>query len=375
MWLDKFYHHLFRGDRHAIRLISELGLGDDLLWRRPLTVTLRDGVIHQLDSPLSLLRFSPLPIRDRLRMGAALAFLRALPNPNTLEGRTAARWIRHWMGRRAYEVVWEPLLRGKFGATADQIAMPWFWARVHDRTAELGYLRGGFQRLYDRLAERITQLGGELRLGTEVREVRTNPDGGLTVTTVAGEAISVDQVVSSLAVRVTCRLVPELPDDYRSRHEWGQAYGAHCLVLALDRPLTGSYWMNVNDPGFGFMALVEHTNYMDAADYGGRHLVYLGNYRPMDDPLMSASTDDAVAQLTPTLARINTVFDASWVTNAWSFAAPFAQPIVTVDFRDHIPPFETPIRGLWVASMFQVYPHDRGQNYSIELAERLVGHL
>jgi hypothetical protein len=25
-----------------------------------------------------------------------------------------------------------------------------------------------------------------------------------------------------------------------------------------------------------------------------------------------------------------------------------------------------------VASMFQVYPHDRGQNYSVELAERLV---
>jgi protoporphyrinogen oxidase len=375
VWLDKFYHHLFRGDRHAIGLITELGLGADLVWRRPLTVTLRDGRVHQLDSPTSLLRFSPLPIRDRLRMGAALAFLRALPNPNGLEGRTAARWIRRWMGVRSYDVVWGPLLRGKFGAAAEEIAMPWFWARVHDRTAELGYLRGGFQRLYDRLAERIADLGGELRLGTEVREVRLKPDAGLTVTTASGQAIDVDRVVSTLAVRITCQLVPELPSAYRSKHEWGRAYGAHCLVLALDRPLTSSYWMNVNDPGFAFMALVEHTNYMDARDYGGRHLVYLGNYRPMDDPLMAASTDAAVAQLIPALPRINPDFDASWVTDAWSFAAPFAQPIVTVDYRDHIPPFDTPIPGLWVASMFQVYPHDRGQNYSIDLAERLVGSL
>ena len=75
------------------------------------------------------------------------------------------------------------------------------------------------------------------------------------------------------------------PTTIGSRHEWGTAYGAHCLVLALDRPLTSTYWMNVNDPGFPFMALVEHTNYMSPADYGGRHLVYLGNYRPMDDPL------------------------------------------------------------------------------------------
>ena len=158
-------------------------------------------------------------------------------------------------------------------------------------------------------------------------------------------------------------------------HEWGTAYGAHCLVLALDRPLTESYWMNVNDPGYPFMALVEHTNYMDTADYGGRHLVYLGNYRPMDDPLLRTPTPEVVAEFSSHLARINPGFKPDWVTDAWSFAAPFAQPIVTADYRDHIPPFETPVPGLWVASMFQVYPHDRGQNYSIELAERLVARL
>ncbi|HET6379426.1 MAG TPA: NAD(P)/FAD-dependent oxidoreductase [candidate division Zixibacteria bacterium] len=374
VWLEKFYHHLFRGDRHAIGLINELGLGDDLVWRRPLTVTLRDGEVHQLDSPMSLLRFRPLPMADRLRMGAALAYLRLLPSPNRLEGTTAADWIRRRMGQRAYDVVWGPLLRGKFGALAETIAMPWFWARVHDRTAELGYLRGGFQRLYNRLAERIAELGGDLRFGTEVREVRSAAVGGFTVDT-AEDRLLVNRVVSTLAVRLTCRLVPELPQAYRERHEWGQAYGAHCLVLAFDRPLTGTYWMNINDPGFPFMALVEHTNYMDPADYGGRHLVYLGNYRPMDDPLMKASTTDVVMEFVPSLARINPALSADWITDAWSFAAPFAQPIVTVDYRDHIPPFETPIPDLWVASMFQVYPHDRGQNYSIDLANRLVARL
>lgn len=375
IWLDRFYHHLFESDTNAIGLINEVGLGDQLLWRRPLTVTLRDGTPHQLDSPASLLRFGPLPLIDRIRMGAWLAYLRTLRGPDRLEGHTAAEWIRRRMGARAYDVVWGPLLRGKFGALADEIAMPWFWARVHDRTAQLGYLRGGFQRLYDRLAARIAEAGGTLRLGTEVREIRSDPSGRMRVETAGGESLTVDRVVSTLAVRLTCRLTPELPDDYRSRHEWGTAYGAHCLVLALDRPLTQSYWMNVNDPGYPFMALVEHTNYMDRADYGGRHLVYLGNYRPMDDPLLRTPTPEVVAQFSAHLARINPAFRPEWVTDAWSFAAPFAQPIVTADYRDHIPPFETPIPGLWVASMFQVYPHDRGQNYSIDLAERLVARL
>jgi protoporphyrinogen oxidase len=375
MWLDKFYHHLFRGDSHAIGLINEVGLGEDLVWRRPLTVTLRDGAVHQLDSPGSLLRFSPLPIVDRLRMGAWLAYLKALPNGARLEGTTAADWIRRRMGAHGYEVVWGPLLRGKFGARATDIATPWFWARVHDRTAELGYLRGGFQRLYDALAQRIEALGGQLRLGTEIREIRTGGTAPYTVAVADGSSIDADRVISTLATRLTCRLTPELPDDYRKQYEWGDAYGAHCLILALDRPLTESYWMNVNDPGFPFMALVEHTNYMDARDYGDRHLVYLGNYKPMDDPLLRMTTDEVVDLMTPALQRITPSFNRSWITASWSFAAPFAQPIVTVDYRDHIPPFETPLPGLWIASMFQVYPHDRGQNYSIELADRLLSRL
>ena len=374
MWLEKFYHHLFRTDRRAIAMIAELGLADELQWRQPLTATLVDGRQHQLDSPGSLLRFDPLPLKDRLRMGAALAALKAMPNPRLLEGRTAMDWTRRWMGDRAYTTVWEPLLRGKFGDAAPEIAMPWFWARVHDRTQALGYLRGGFQYLYEGMADAVRAAGGETRFGASVKEVRTAGTGALEVETDEG-AERFDRVVSTFATRLTARLVPDLPAEWRERHEWGRAYGAHCVVLALDRPLTSVYWLNVNDPGYPFMALVEHTNYQLASDYGGRHLLYLGNYRPIDSPLMTASLDEILAEFLPPLARLNPSFDRSWVTDAWAFAAPFAQPIVTVDYRDHIPPFATPLPGLWVASMFQVYPHDRGQNYSIALGERLVERL
>jgi protoporphyrinogen oxidase len=123
------------------------------------------------------------------------------------------------------------------------------------------------------------------------------------------------------------------------------------------------------------MALVEHTNYLPASDYGGRHLIYLGNYRPMDDPLLRKTTEQAMAEFLPHLARINPAFDRAWVTEAWSFAAPYAQPIVTVDYREHIPPFDTPVPDLYLANMFQVYPQDRGQSYSIALANRLDRHL
>jgi protoporphyrinogen oxidase len=179
-------------------------------------------------------------------------------------------------------------------------------------------------------------------------------------------------VASTLPTRLTMRLCADLPEEWGRQHDPGPALGAHCLILALDRPLTDVYWINLNDPGFPFLAAVEHTNFRSPAEYGGRHLIYLGSYRPADDPVFKAPPDQLVTAWTESLQRLNPAFDPSWITAKWSFAAPFAQPIVTIDYPSRIPPFRTPVRNLWIANMFQVYPHDRGQNYSIELAERVV---
>jgi protoporphyrinogen oxidase len=147
------------------------------------------------------------------------------------------------------------------------------------------------------------------------------------------------------------------------------------LILALDRPLTRQYWTNIADPGYPFMVLVEQTNFVPPAAYGGRHIVYLGTYRPMGDPIFALDAPAVLDEYFPYLARICPAVRREWITEAWSFGAPYAQPIVTLDYREHIPPLGTPIPGLYVANMFQVYPHDRGQNYSIELAERLARRL
>lgn len=372
-WLEKFYHHLFKTDTTAIKLIQELGLSDRLEWSHPRTVCLVEGKFQQLDSPMTLLKFAPLRIDERLRVAAVGALLK-LTGSGIYEGKTAEPWLRRWMGKRAYDMVFAPLFGAKFGALRDQIALPWFWARFHDRTTYLGYLRGGFQLLYERLVERISEAGGKVLLGTRVESAQPLDDGRWEVRTSQG-TWTFDHVISTMATRLTCRLIPALPDDYRACYDWGQAYGAQCLILALDRQMTDSYWINPCDPGYPFTSLVEHTNYRPPAEYGGRHLLYLGNYRPMDDPLFKMSKEEVIQEFLPHLKRINASFSAEWITESWLFQAPFAQPIVTTEYRQHIPPLRTPLNGLWVANMFQVYPHDRGQNYSFELAERLVKEL
>ncbi len=379
VYLEKFYHHLFRSDTTIIALIRELGLGARLEWHAPKTSSIVDGRAYAFGPLDILLHFRPLALVDRVRLGAVAAYLKLRRSYKPFEGVTAAEWMARWMGRRSYELVWQPLLEAKFGEYYPQISMAWMWSRLHCRSFSLGYLRGGFQQLYEALVREIEARGGEVRLNCEVLSVRmTQAEGHAGGWRVASKSAgcsqeeTYDRVISTLPTRLTFRLIPELPQDFRERYDWGLAYGAHCLIVALKHSLSDVYWLQFTDRGYPFLAAVEHTNLMPREDYGGRHLLYLGNYLPMTHPLFKQSKEEVLASYLPHLKRINPTFSADWVTESWMFAAPFAQPIVTRDFPAHIPPHETPLPNLWLANMFQVYPQDRGQNYSVAMAERLV---
>jgi protoporphyrinogen oxidase len=370
--LEKFYHHIFTTDTTIISFIRELGLGDKLIWGRPNTSTLSNGRIVSLGGIPDLLRLPLLSTPDRMRFLAAMAVLKAIPNERIFDGRTAAQWMPRLMGRRVYDVMWEPVLRGKFGARAEQIAMSWLWSRVHERSLRLGYIRHGFQQMYDAFGERIRSLGGTVLTGTAATQIRRANDS-VEVSTQAGSSFTFDQLLVTLPTRLFTRLAPDLPDAYVQRYQGPEHYGAHVLILGLDRQLLpGVYWLNINDRDLPFLALVEHTNFMPPEDYGGLRLVYLGNYLPMDHPLFTQPDAEIVSTYLEAIKRIQPALDASWVKQHWVFRAPFAQPIVTTNYLDQLPPHPTPLPGVFLANMAHVYPQDRGQNYSLRLGERMA---
>jgi protoporphyrinogen oxidase len=370
--LEKFYHHIFKTDTTIIAFINELGLGDRLIWGQPNTSTLSNGRIVSLGTIPDLLRLPLLPALERFRFLAGMAALKAIPNEKPFAGHTAAEWMPRLMGRHVYDVMWEPVLRGKFGARADEIAMSWLWSRVHERSLRLGYIRGGFQQMYDAFGARLNALGSTVLTGTAATSI-SRSENGIEVQTDSGASHQFDQLLVTLPTRLFMRLTPSLPAEFVNRYQGPEHYGAHVLILGLDRPLVqGVYWLNINDRDLPFLALVEHTNFMPPSDYGGLHLVYLGNYLPMDHPLFTSSDSDILESYLAALKRIRPDLDASWVKRHWVFRAPFAQPIVTTDYLSQLPRHETPLPGVFLANMAHVYPQDRGQNYSLRLGERMA---
>jgi protoporphyrinogen oxidase len=387
--VDRFYHHWFASDNHLIDLIGELGASSRLFFPWPTTSIYHDGRIYPLDSqvpalkflPISqvhravrVLQFSPLPFIDRLRVGLSAFYLTLTKNWKPLEKVTAHEWMRHYAGERAYELWWRPLLISKFGEEHyREVNMAWMWARAHKRTARLGYFVGGFQGFADLLAEKAKRRGADIRLQSPVSTVRKRADGKFDVKTGA-VSFQHDAVIATCSPQEMLRLAPDLPPSYGDKLAALKSMAAVALVLALDRSLTEDhYWINIpSGEGLPFMGLVEHTNYISPEHYGGDHIVYCGDYLPPDHPYLAYGKDRLLDTYLPGLARINPRFERGWVRASWMFTEEYAQPVPTLNHSESIPPLQTPVPGLWLANMSQVYPWDRGSNYAIEMARRLA---
>jgi protoporphyrinogen oxidase len=170
------------------------------------------------------------------------------------------------------------------------------------------------------------------------------------------------------------KLVDGLPENYLKNLLNLKGIGAINLVLSLNKQFLedGTYWLNINAPHFPFLAIVEHTNFMDKKHYNNEHIVYIGNYLQHEHPYFKKEAVDLIREFQPYLSTINPKFDKKWINSAYLFKAPFAQPIVPVNYSQKVPAFTTPVKDLFLCNIQQVYPWDRGTNYAVELGQKVA---
>ncbi len=239
----------------------------------------------------------------------------------------------------------------------------------------LGYPDGSFDTIFETLHNKIISAGGQVLLSQPVVKIETS-DGqvtGLTSKTRTGEKVfeSFDCVLSTTPSFVFPDLV-ELPDDYRKRLDDVHYLGALVVILEMSHPLTSYYWMNIADPDVPFLGLIEHTNMLPKEWYGGNNILYLTNYLDRTDPVYQMSQDELLEYYMPHLKKFNPAFDRSWIKNVHYNALSAAQPIIGTHYSDHIPDFRTPIKRLYLANTTQIYPEDRGTNYSVRMGREMA---
>ena len=382
--LERGYHHLFTNDSAIIGLMAELGIGDRLKWYPSKVGTYISGKVYKTTTPLDLLRLGALPFKDRIKLGLFALRVKRIKDWRSLESQTADYWLREHLGGAAYEKMWAPLLKGKFGDYYDQVGMPWFWSKIQTRFASrqgirgrevLGYPDGSFDTVFNRLRSVIESQDGEIHLSTPVTKIEVTD--GVAKALVArpdnGDETrrEFDCVLSTVPSFIFPKLV-DLPDEYLSRLTGVHYLAAVVVILELSRPLTNLYWMNIADADVPFLGLIEQTNMLPKEWYGGNNVLYITNYLDRSDALFKMSSDELVELYLPHLTKFNPEFDPSWIRAVHYNAVSAAQPIIGTNYSKVIPDHRTPVRRLYLANTTQVYPEDRGTNYSIRMGRELA---
>lgn len=365
--LELFYHHLFTTDKSAISLINEIGLGDNLKFYPSNNGIFYENEIYPFSTPIEMLRFKPVDLIGRIRFGASSAYLKVTNNWKPLEKQLALDWMNKWAGKKATEVIWKPLIIGKFGDRANEIVMSWLWARIHNRSFKLGYMDGGFQQVYEKLDEKIKEQGGSIIYGQGVKTIKSSK-GKVTAVLDNGRKITADKSIVTVSEPLFAKMAG-FDIDKKNSHEH---LGATCFVLELDRSLIPYYWLNVNDTTFPFLAVVEHTQMVGTEAYNGKHIVYVGNYIPLDDWRFTSDPEELLKKYIPYLKKINPDFKKSWIKKHHFSKAPFTQPIVDKNYASRIPSTKTRLDNVYLATLTQIYPEDRGQNYAFAMAKDIV---
>jgi protoporphyrinogen oxidase len=387
-YLEHFYHHLFMSDQAIVDLIHELGVADKLVWKDSNVGFFADGRIYPLTSATDLIKLGFIPFTDRIRLGLTTLYLQRISRDSDkwkrFERVTAWEWLRRAVGQRAFERVWGAQLRAKFGRRAEEVAMVWFWNKVFLRTQsrpsllareQLGYIMGSFNTLIDRLADACRELRVDVRAGVGTRALNRHADGPSRFTIVGtdGREEQLDLVVATVPSPILLRLVPDMPEPYRTRLTSATYQGAVVMLLQMTRRLSNIYWLNIGDDRLPFTGIIEHTNFIGPEHYGGSHFAYVGKYVDWDHPYVTMDDEALLEEYIPKLQLVNPEFDRSWIEKYWVFRERAAQPIIGLNYSDRIPPHRTPIEGLYLANTSQIYPEDRGTNYSVVLGNEIAG--
>ena len=399
---DRHYHVTLLSDIHWRRVLAELHLEQDMNWVETKTGFFTDGQLTSMSNTLEFLRFPPLGLLDKLRLGGTIFYASKLRDGKRLESIPVASWLRKLSGKRAFEKIWLPLLRAKLGENYQHTSAAFIWATIARMYAArrtglkkemFGYLPGGYARILEHFETLLHANGVDVRVNHALERVfvaTSRQSVGKTITDPrSGETWlqpvqlqfrdrpteTFDRVVLTTPAPIISRVCPDFTDDEHWRLNGLRYQGIVCASLLLKKPLAKYYVTNITDDWVPFTAVIEMTTLVDPVEFGGRTLVYLPKYVAPDDPLFEVSDEELRTQFITALRRMYPDFSESDVEAFRVSRVRHVVALTTLNYSDNLPPMKTSLPGVFAINSAHIVNGTLNVNETVKLAEDAVKDL
>ena len=383
--LEKYYRHIFKSDKEAIELIKEMGLENELIWPSTKMGYLTNRKIYEWGTPISLLKFKELNFFEKLRFGFNVVHLKLINNYKELEKVTAEKWLKDRIGEKIYSKVWEPLLISKFGDKKDQISMAWLWGKIKLRSTsttkegeQLGYIKGSYQELTNAFYKYLVEKNVKINLDTIVNKVEKENDKYIIKTEKDGleESQKFDVVVSTVDYNNFINICGEYMTKEEKENAQKVKYtSARTMMIITNKSFSDFYWLNIGDNDIPFGGIIEHTNFINKNNYGDNHIIYISNYMTEENKLYNVSKEEMLQEYMKYLTQINKDFTMKNVIDYFVFDEKYAQPIIECKYSEFIMKDKLQNENIYLCTMPQIYPEDRGMNYAIKLGNKVADEI
>ena len=374
--IERYYHFHCISDHAFLTVLNELGLTDKMHWAETKMGFWYQGRQQPWGNPVALLKFQGLSLVAKFRYGLHAFLSTKRKDWKPLDHVEATGWIKLWVGKEAYEILWRRLFDYKFYDYANNLSAAWIWSRIRrigrSRYSlfreKLGYLEGGSETLLQAMCADIEAHGGEIRLKSPVNRVVIE-EGKVRGVEVAGQFEVFNKVISTIPLPYVPKLMPGLPIDVLAKFQSVKNIAVVCVIAKLRKALTENFWLNTNDPAMDIPGLVEYTN-LQPLD---QHIVYVPFYMPGNHPKFAEPDQAFFDKVRRYLQMVNPELRDEDFIDLHASRYRYAQPICDPGYLDKLPPVDMPIEGLWVADTSYYYPEDRGFSESIDFGRKMAG--
>ena len=373
--IERYYHFHCISDHAFLNLIEELGIADKMNWTETKMGYWYQNRLQPWGNPIALLKFKGLGFIAKLRYGLHAFYSTKINNWKKLDSVRATDWIRRWVGKEAYEVLWHRLFYYKFYELSDNLSAAWIWSRIRriGRSRynlfreKLGYLEGGSNTLLSALEHYIRSHGGEINLSSAVSRVCVE-DTKVVAVDVNGEKLNYSKVISTMPLPYVSRVIPDLSEAELNFIKSVKNVAVVCVIAKLKKSVTENFWLNTNDPDMDIPGLVEYSR-LNPLD---KTIVYIPFYMPASNEKFKDSDAVFENKVKSYLMTINKDITEDDFIDIRVSRYRFAQPVCEPDFAQRLPSAKTSIEGLWLADTSYYYPEDRGISESIEFGRAMA---
>ncbi len=374
--LEKYYRHIFKSDKEVINLIKEMEIEENLIWPSTKMGYIINNKIYEFGTPISLLKFKELNFLEKIIFGFNIINLKLINNYKKLENVTAEQWLKKRIGNKIYSKIWEPLLLSKFGDEKEKISMVWLWGKIKLRSTsstnngeQLGYLKGSYQKLTDSLYQYLVDKKVDIKLKINIKEIKKENKYTIIYNDndIEDKKQEFDIVVSTIDYKNFVNLFNKYIDEEELQKIKEIEYtAARTMIIVSDISFSPFYWINVGNKDIPFGGIIEHTNLVSKDNYKQNHIIYISNYMTEENKLYKMTKEELLQEYIKYLNKINHNFSMKNIKQCYVFDEQYAQPIIKCNYSNIILDNKLKNENIYICSMPQIYPEDRGMNYAIK---------